>query len=388
MNPPFNSELANNFVPNPAQAPTVLLPNAIVLPTNPYQGASLRLWAPDIKPALIQQWNLTLQHQFSNNLTLQAGYVGQKGTHLMVPLQLSQGELQPDGTATPSQFMGGPSNPIYQEVMNNGGNFKESSSIGNQSYQALQVVLQKRLSNGLEGQVSYTYSKCMTDSSGYYGAWSGEVSGFGASTYWQNVYNQRSEWGPCYFDQKHTLSANAIYQIPFGKDRKYGSNLNPVVNGIAGGWNVSAIVSMRTGMPGTAYSWWYGGAMATTGTFWLGRLNCISQPSYGLTNAPSSLTGGYMWFTNNGNFAAPTNGQWGNCGNSTIYGPGSKDLDLSVQKDFRIDEKKKVQLRGDFINATNSVLPLAPATGLGTGMGQITGTQFPRLITLAAKFYF
>ncbi len=381
MNPPLNQPetLVNYNVSAGTPLPATNLSQGLILPPpgDPFYGASLRVWSPDLKPALVQQWNITIQHQFRSDLTLQAGYVGQHGTHLVVPLQLSQSELQSDGSFAPSPYLSG-NQALYHDVLDHGGNFKDTASIGKQRYDALQVVLQKRTGHGLEGQVSYTFSKCMTDSSGYYGTWGSSVSGFGAATYWQNVYDQRSEWGPCFFDQKHTLSANAIYNIPFGKSRMHGANLNPVVNAVAGDWNVSAILSARTGMPTTAYTW------DTPNGFWLTRADCVGPVQYGLQ--PYS-GGGLQWF-NPSAFAAPAAGKFGNCANSTIYDPGSRDLDLSLMKDFPITEKRKVQLRGDFINATNSKLLNAASSGLGGGMGVITGTQFPRLVQLALKFYF
>ena len=381
MNPPLNQPetLVNYNVSASTPLPATNLSQGLILPPpgDPFYGASLRVWSPDLKPALVQQWNFTIQHQFRSGLTLQAGYVGQHGTHLVVPLQLSQEQLQADGTFAPSPYLSG-NQALYHDVLDHGGNFKDTASIGKQRYDALQVVLQKRMGNGLEGQVSYTFSKCMTDSSGYYGTWGSSVSGFGAATYWQNVYDQRSEWGPCFFDQKHTLSANAIYNIPFGKGRKHGANLSPAANAVAGGWNVSAILTARTGMPTTAYTW------ATPAGFWLTRADCVGPVQYGLQ--PYS-GGGLQWFDPSA-FATPAAGKFGNCGNSTIYDPGSKDLDLSLMKDFPIMERRKLQFRGDFINATNSKLLNAASSGLGGGMGVITGTQFPRLVQLALKFYF
>jgi len=381
MNPPFNQAetLVSYNVSPTTPLPASNLSQGLILPPagDPFYGASLRVWSPDLKPALVQQWNITVQHQFGNNLTLQAGYVGQHGTHLVVPLQLSQDELMPNGTFAPSPYLSG-NQTLYHDVLDHGGNFKDTASIGKQRYDALQAVLQKRLGNGLEGQVSYTFSKCMTDSSGYYGTWGSSVSGFGAATYWQNVYDQASEWGPCFFDQKHTLSANAIYNIPFGKGRKYGADANKVLNAVAGGWNASAILTMRTGMPTTAYTW------ATPAGFWLTRADCISPVQYSLQ--PYS-GGGLQWF-NPSAFATPAAGKFGNCGNSTIYDPGSKDLDMSLMKDFPLSETRKFQFRGDFINVTNSRLLDAASSGLGGGMGTITATQFPRLVQLALKFYF
>ena len=93
------------------------------------------------------------------------------------------------------------------------------------------------MTHGLQYQVSYTFSKCMSDSTGYYGAWKNALS---ASAYWQNVYDSKSEWAPCYYDATHVLSAYAIYELPFGKARCSPGD-NKVVDAVIGGWEVSPI---------------------------------------------------------------------------------------------------------------------------------------------------
>src|SRR5437660_5672606 len=101
---------------------------------------------------------------------------------------------------------------------------------GSMGYNSLQAVLQKQMGHGLQYQVSYTYSKCMSNSTGYYGAWNNASS---ASAYWQNVYDPKAEWAPCYYDATHVLSAYAIYELPFGKGKQFGGN-NKVINAVAG----------------------------------------------------------------------------------------------------------------------------------------------------------
>ena len=135
----------------------------------------------------------------------------------------------------------------------------------------------KRCSHGLQYQVSYTFSKCMSDSTGYYGAWNNALS---ASAYWQNVYDQRSEWAPCYYDATNVLSAYAVYDLPFGRGKAVGKDVNGVVNQVIGGWAVSPIVSFRTGWPLPVQ-----GAQDNSGTFGRGaRANCNGVPS--ITNTP------------------------------------------------------------------------------------------------------
>ena len=161
--------------------------------------------------------------------TVQVGYVGQTGHHLMVPFDFAQRVLQPGGhpVTAPSPYFA--ANPDLYGVLGNPdcrptlasltgikAHISGTKSNGNMSYNSLQAVLQRDMVHGLQGQVSYTYSKCMSDSTGYYGAWNNALS---ASAYWQNIYDQRAEWAPCYYDATHVLSAYAIYQLPFGRGK-------------------------------------------------------------------------------------------------------------------------------------------------------------------------
>jgi hypothetical protein len=328
--------------------------------------------------------------------TFQVGYVGQKGTHLMVPFDYAQRELLSDGTTVNSPYFtknldlySALGNPALTDSsgnllsadnggVNEGGTVSGTKSNGNMEYNSLQAVLQKEMSQGLQGQVSYTYSKCMSDSTGYYGAW---VNALSASAYWQNVYDQRAEWAPCYYDATHVLSAYAVYELPVGRGKEFAGNSNKAVDEVIGGWAVSPIVSVRTGwpMPITAGD--------NSGTFGRGpRPDCNSLPS--ITNTPIPGVG-RQWFTNNGNFTQPASG-FGDCAPQLggLRTPRYTDVDASIHKDFPITERFRLQFRTDFINAFNHVQYNAPSNGLGSTIGQITSAQPPRNIQLALKLYY
>jgi hypothetical protein len=380
MNPPVrqpNFGASYSIAADGPLPPTTTDQGLIIPPaSNPFQGAELRLWNPNDKPAAVQQWNFTIQHQFSNDTTLQVSYVGQHGTHLMEPELYSQAVLNSNGTTSPSPYIAG--NPT---LANEIGFIAGTASDGTQEYNALQAVFQKRLSHGLQGQVAYTYSKCMTDNGGYYGSWGGQAW-FGP-TYWENLYNSKAEWGPCYYDQTQNLTTYALYELPYGKSRQFGKDANPVLNAIAGDWNVSAILTFHTGFPMTPYTWNDTSGTGLSDVFTM-RADCIA-PSQ-IENTPYS-GGGIQWFNPN-SYATPANGTFGNCGNGIVRSPGEGDLDLSVQKDFPIGETKKVQFRGDFIDLTNHPIFNSPGLTLGGGLGVITSTQGPRNIQLALKFIF
>jgi hypothetical protein len=355
-----------------------------------YAQAFLRVWDPNVQPAIADEYNATVQHQFGGNTTVQVGYVGQRGTHLMVPFDYAQRQLLSNSSCdtppctAPSPYFA--ANPTLYNVLGDpaqggeGATVSGTKSNGNMRYNSLQAVLQKEISHGLQYQVSYTFSKCMSDNTGYYGAWNNALS---ASAYWQNVYDQRSEWAPCYYDATNVLSAYAVYDLPFGRGKMVGKDVNGVVNQVIGGWAVSPIVSFRTGWPLPVY-----GAQDESGTFGRGaRADCNGTPS--ITKTPIQGIG-TQWFTNTGQFTNPAVGTFGNCSPQLdgLRSPHYTDVDVSVHKDFPITERFRLQFRTDFINAFNHVQYNAPNMGLGSTMGQITGAQPPRNIQLALKLYY
>jgi hypothetical protein len=250
-------------------------------------------------------------------------------------------------------------------------------------YNALQAVLQKQMSKGLQYQVAYTYSKCMTNNSGYYGSWGGLATT--ASPYWQNIYNPKAEWAPCYYDATHILSAYAIYEIPVGRGKALGKDMNKAANAVVGGWTISPILSIHTGFPMTPYG---SGDQSGTNSR-SSRPNCVSNAHVQGRVAGSGFNG-IQWFTNQGNFTIPAAGTFGTCAAQLGYlrGPGYNDIDLSLQKNFQITERYKLQFRSDFVNAFNHVNLDAPDMNLGGTMGQITNAQAPRNIQFALKFYY
>ena len=356
-----------------------------------YAQAFLRVWDPNVQPAIADQWNLTIQHQFWGDTTFQIGYVGQKGTHLMVPFDYAQRVLLPNSSCgtppctAPSPFFA--QNPTLYNVLGNpaqggeGATVSGTQSNGTMSYNSLQAVLQKQMTHGLQYQVAYTFSKCMSNSTGYYGAWSNALS---ASAYWQNVYDSKSEWAPCYYDATHVISGYAIYELPFGRGKKYANN-NRVLDAVVGGWAVSPILTFRTGFPLPVYN-----APDESGTFSRGsRADCNSIPSV-LGETPIAGANGIQWFNNNGNFTTPAVGSFGNCSPQLgkLRGPHYTDVDLSLHKDFTLTERFRLQFRTDFVNAFNHPQLNAPDMGLGATMGQITSAQPPRNIQLALKLYY
>jgi hypothetical protein len=355
-------------------------------PTDPFANAVIRLWDANVKPSLDQQWNFSVQREFAGQTTLNVGYVGQRATHLMNPMPYFQRRLVGEAGCTaagattpaggtiatcPSPFLSG--NPALAGISQISG----TESNANMTYHALQATLQKRFSQGLQYQVAYTYSKCMTNSIGYYGSWGGQVTP--TSAYWQNLYDGKSEWGPCINDVRHLLSSYAVYELPFGRGKKYGSNLNPVVNGVLGNWQLGGILQERGGMPSTVQASDNSGTGERTA-----RADCLSAPTF--PKSPVS-TGGIQW-VNPSAYGPQLPGAFGTCGVSTLYGPGLHTFDLNLQKNFPVSESKHFEFRAEFINFTNTPILNGPNAFLGSTFGQITSSQGSRNVQFGLKFYY
>ena len=384
LNPPFQTETEATYVGITAPY-TAYFPGSttdqgfsnLTAPSNPFAGAVLRVWDPNVQPAITEQWNFSIEHQFPSHMLLSVGYVGQHGTHLMVPTNYEQGRI-PGEAGCPASTIGVCDslflNPtLVNETAYAGG----TASNGKQTYDALQVSLSKHLSQGLELQLSYTYQKGLTNNIGYYGQ-GGQAST--AGWYAQDIYNMKAEWGPTYFNDTQLLTFSYVYQLPFGGGKKFGSSWNPVTKGVLGNWQLTGIYTAHTGFPMTVYG------NDASGTFsFAPRANCTGSNTYTHGVGP-----GTTWF-NTSVFAQPSAGTFGSCANGTVIGPGLNTWDFGIGKQFPITESKRLEFRAEFINFTNT--PIFNSPGLMNvnstpGFGEITSSQGERNIQFALKFYF
>ncbi len=404
-----------------------------------YAGKRIRVTDPNFRPALAQQWNLTIQHQFNNSLTFQVGYVGQHGTHLLNFFDATQlvglnaaGTIAKPGETIASRvagpFLGGGTpGSLYaadNTALGGASNIAGTNvSNANQRYDALQAVIQKRMSNGLQGQVAYTYSKCLSNSPGYFGTGWGSTQAMssGGQPGWQNSYDPHSDWGPCYFDQKHILSSYVTYQVPIGRGKRFGRDMNPALNAVVGNWEIGGIITLHTGNALTLNE--FGGWGAFKGdpsnTNGIGNYFLSARPSCSgplktvdkfVPADPATNTPAYIRWFDTSVVSHPVN-EFGNCGVGNGRGPGLAQVDMSLHKDFPFGERRRLEFRAEFINLFNRAVynfsggpaggsfdPGSPVVGgdlgqpsLGTSnpnFGNVTGSQGARNIQLALKFYF
>jgi hypothetical protein len=418
-------------------------PNCPAINFSCYAGQRIRIFDQHFMPALTQQWNLTIQHQLTNSLTFQVGYVGQHGTHLLNFEDVAQriglnaaGQVAKPGEVIVSQTAGiylggngqpcamtpgaicGPAGSLFaaDQTPNDRttGAFRccgalagANMSNASQRYDALQAVLQKRLSNDLQGQVAYTYGKCMSDSPGYYGTGWGSTNAqsSGGQPGWANIYNKRADWGPCYFDQTHILSSYITYQLPVGRGKRFGKDMNPALNAVLGNWEIGGIVSFHTGNALTLNEfggWGIGGDTSHTNgvePFTLAGLPNCNGPIKILNKfvPPNPATGaaGYIQWFDPTNVSNPAPNTFGTCSVGNVRGPHYSNTDLSLHKDFLFTETKKLEFRFEGLNAFNHPVYTffgGPANGSfdpsSANFGHFSGSQGARQLQFALKFFF
>src|SRR5690606_3178773 len=155
------------------------------------------------------------------------------------------------------------------------------------------------------------------------------------------------------FDRRHMLWINAVYELPFGRDKRFLNNLHPVADAVIGGWQLSGINSFVSGAPLSINV-----PGATLGNGWGTRANVSGDPNASDRSAEE-------WF-NTSAFSAPAQFEYGNSPIGVVEGPAAHILDLGLMKSFSIGGDNYVQLRAEAYNALNKVNLGNPGTTLGT----------------------
>jgi hypothetical protein len=245
-------------------------------------------------------------------------------------------------------------------------------------YHSLQVKLQRRFSAGFYVLAAYTFAHSIDD--GSY-----TTQGSAASTPQpQDSYNWRAERASSDFDIRHRLVISYIYELPFGKGRKYMTAANPFLQGVFGGWQLNGITTAQTGAPFTP--------VLSTNVINSGPGGALRPDRISSGNLSSGQTINH-WFDVSA-FVAPgkagtTAYVFGNSGRNILQGPDYVDFDFSVFKRFPITEKISVEFRSEFFNIFNHPSFNLPNANVDTPQaGFITGARAPRQIQFAMKLMF
>jgi len=213
--------------------------------------------------------------------------------------------------------------------------------------------------HGLTFRFNYTWSKCLTNNQGYYGRYGNAAPAQTTAdvAFQSYVYNIGLDYGLCDADVTHAFNGYLNYDLPFGRGRTFGRNVNKAVNAVLGDWRYDAIVTAHGGLPISMIQF----GNDPTGAYFQPRPDCL-EPSRA-TPFKNFAGGGYVWFDPL-TMAIPGPGKFGSCPISSERGPGLKQIDMSLSKRFPISESKFVEFRFDAINAFNT--PIFALSGYAT----------------------
>ena len=256
-------------------------------------------------------------------------------------------------------------------------------------YHGLLARFQKRPSHGLSFEGNYTLSKATDNSS--YGANSFIFFGGSGLGFPQDLNNLKAEHSVGANDTRHRFELATVYDLPFGRGHAFGGGMNRVLDAAVGGWSVNSLLTFQTGQP---IPFANSPSQLANG---LQRPNISCNPMSGMSlHAIAFSTNPNANYFNGDNgghcFSSPNDQIAGNAPrfSSNARGPGIKNLDLGLFKSFAIREGKKVEVRAEFLNATNTVRFATPYSAYNDpNFGLVTGqANAPRRIQMGARFEF
>ena len=321
---------------------------AASLPAQPYSFAN----PYDRRTPYTMQYMLNVQRELGGGSVLEVGYLGSLSRHLESLRAINESI---------------PVNPVLdnrslalRRPFPEFGRIQLVDNGGTGNYNSLAAKFTKRYSKGLTTLVSYTWSKSLDTST--------SIRTLGGDTLFpQNSYCRACEYGRSGHDVRHRLVTSAIWDLPFGKGRQMNIE-NPVANAVAGGWQMSSIVTLQTGFAATVAN---GLDTSNTGAFF-DRPNATGQE----VDLPRGQQDPQRFF-NTGAFAVQAAGTHGNVGRNTLTTPGIIGWDFSLLKNFNLkSETRYLQFRFEAFNFPNHPNWGNPDTNVSSGnFGRITGTR-------------
>ena len=309
----------------------------------------------------VYEWSATADSQFAANWALEVGYIGNRAVHTDIYHTYAN-------MANPT-----PLNQAVVPVWPDFGQFVWNTYDGISNYNALTARLTKRLSQGFSALFSYTWAKEMD----YNGGDSSE------ETLLQNDNDPRADYSPGDVDTGQRFVASPIWQLPFGNGQRF-LNRHGVVNSLAGGWELSGIITFQTGLPFTILS----------PEDFSNSLAAYPRPDR-ICNGRGPGTVAEFFntdcFTTTFLTAALANGtpRYGNAGRSILFGPNVRTADIALMKHTKISERFDLQFRAQFFNMFNRVNFSLPGAIVGSSTyGVIGGARDGRTIQFGLKAEF
>ena len=337
--------------------PTINQPFPAPVPVMPVTAADLNATNPSIlgqsfknETPYSESWNLSVQRQLGSNYLAEVAYAGSRNIHLIYGYNPQ--EVLPGPATVPT------SQRLTIPALYNARTINEIDPRNMSNYHGLQAKMEKRLSNGMQFLASYTWAKSLD-----YGGT--PASGGGAVGNPQTITNFKAGYGRSGFDATHRFVGNWMYETPFGVGRKYLNH--GMLARVIGGWNLSGIATLQSGLPFTVY---LSDGVTNGAPSWPDRIGSgtLSNPD------PAK------WFDPTA-FVAPSTARYGNSGRGILNGPGIVNFDLSLVKEFAIWERVKANLRVDAFNSLNASHFNFPNASVNTKNPAATNTSITSTTT-------
>ncbi|MEO7144738.1 MAG: TonB-dependent receptor [Bryobacteraceae bacterium] len=378
--------------------PTGLFPPATTLAQQLLVGQSISIMDPrNVTNTYAQQRNFNIQRELPGGMLLEVGYAGNKGTHLPVsvdfdqlnPVYQSLGAnltkqvanpfygLVPTGTlSTPTVTMGQLLRPYPQYLSVNTNSPVLAQNEADSGYNALEVKLDKRFSNGVALLISYTKAKVIDDASGRIFAVTAGTPPV------QNSYDLRAERSISPGDVAQQLVISHTLELPFGHGKQSLASPPKVVDLAIGGWSANGTLTASSGFPleltSNGNSGVFGGVLRPNSTGQSAKLDGSTESRLGRFFNPSVFTIPPAYTFGNVSRALPD-----------VRAPGRFNYDLALEKRFPLKERLYVLFRAEAFNLTNSPYFAMPGTNLGSGnFGVISSSSGERQVQLAVKIIF
>jgi hypothetical protein len=360
-----------------------------IFPTRPnpatFTGALLSQ-PTNFKLGYVQQYNANVQRELPGEILLTVGYAGSKGRHILI----YGNDLNTD---SPSACVGG---SYTLGCLPNGQPFVAFPSSypyafntiycvcdsGQTLYNSLQVKAETKSSrHGIYALISYTYSRTYDN---------GLSDGLGSvlsAPYFPLPNWSKLDWGLSQINLNNNFVASVIYDLPFGKGKKWGSDWNGVTNSLLGGWQLTVIQKITSGFPVPLID-----SNNASGTYFQnGNGDNWNRPDYVAgCNVGAANHSALQWINTNC-FTAPPNGQLGNANRVPATGPDFVNTDFSVIKTFALPwENMGLNFRAEFFNLWNHAQFGMPVNDINAvGFGDVNSTvNNPRLVQFALKLTF
>jgi hypothetical protein len=328
----------------------------------PIAGTGFYYWPQDAKTSTMYEWNINLQRELVSNLVLSVAYVGGKGTYVdVVGLNINQAIPGPGAVVTRRPYP----------------NLSDATGVvpwGNSVYNSLQTTFERRM-GAVRFSGAWTWAHCIDD-----------TSGESSNSPIQDSRNLAAQRGSSTFDVRHKLAISSTVELPFGKDRHWLAASQGPVQWLAGGWQLNTIGTFQSGLPFTP-TMQTNNLNTGTGSQFPNRIAFGALPSDARTID--------RWFDASA-FVAPGQYIFGNSGRNILYGPGTRQVDLSLFKNFVFNESRRLEFRVEVFNVSNTPQFNNPNASIGfAGVARITTAGSPtvyqrtsRQVQLALKLYF